>query len=124
MHEDLDNVLEAITSIKRNGAALKGNIETREHSKYFQSRNVELRLRLDLFANIIHCKSHPGVATRHKNIDCYIIRQNTEGEYSCMEHENVTGVVESLKVVTRKRTEQIVSLEFIYLLILKQNNRI
>ncbi|CAG2105301.1 unnamed protein product [Medioppia subpectinata] len=111
-HEDHENMFEAITSIKRNGAALKGNIETREHSKHFLSRNVELRLRLNLYANVIHCQSQSGVHTRHKDIDIYLIRQNTEGEYSCLEHESVNGVVESLKIVTRQRTEQIARYAF------------
>lgn len=42
---------------------------------------------LDLFANVMHCQSLPGVQTRHKNIDIMIIRENTEGEYSSLEHE-------------------------------------
>ncbi|KAJ6215973.1 hypothetical protein RDWZM_010473 [Blomia tropicalis] len=114
MHEDHENMNEAITSILRNGAAIKGNIETREHSKFFLSRNVELRLRLDLFVNVIHCKSQPGLITRHKDIDIVLIRQNTEGEYSCLEHESVSGVVESLKIVTREKTEQVARYAFDY----------
>ncbi|KAI7693655.1 hypothetical protein SSS_09209 [Sarcoptes scabiei] len=113
-HEDPETMNEAITSILRNGAAIKGNIETREHSKYFLSRNVELRLRLNLFVNIVHCKSHPGICTRHKDIDIVLIRQNTEGEYSCLEHESVNGVVESLKIVTREKTEQVARYAFDY----------
>ena len=45
------------------------------------------RVGLDLFANVIHCKSLPGLRTRHDNIDIIIIRENTEGEYSSLEHE-------------------------------------
>ena len=41
-----------------------------------------------------------------------LIRQNTEGEYSCLEHESVTGVVETLKIVTRQRSEQIARYAF------------
>ena len=113
-NEDPENMIEAITSILRNGAAIKGNIETREHSKYFLSRNVELRLRLNLFVNVVHCKSNPGIKTRHKDIDIVLIRQNTEGEYSCLEHESVDGVVESLKIVTREKTEQVARYAFDY----------
>ncbi len=43
--------------------------------------------RLDLFANVIRCKSHPVVPTRHSDIDILVIRENTEGEYSSLEHE-------------------------------------
>ncbi|WAR25223.1 IDH3G-like protein, partial [Mya arenaria] len=35
---------------------------------------------LELFASIVKCKSMPGVATRHGNIDMVLIRENTEGE--------------------------------------------
>lgn len=120
MHENIEHVDHAITAVKRNGVALKGNIETRQHGKGFRSRNVELRLKLDLFANVVHCKSQPGINTRHKNIDVVIIRQNTEGEYSCMEHENVKGVVESLKIITREKSEQIARYAFEWA---RRNNR-
>lgn len=113
-HESRENIEEAITAVKRNGVALKGNIETREHSKHFRSRNVVLRLNLDLFANVIHCKSQPGIPTRHKDIDIVLIRQNTEGEYSCLEHEGVKGIVESLKIITRAKSEKIVRYAFEY----------
>jgi len=97
----------AITSIKRNGVGLKGNIETRENRPGTMSRNVELRNQLDLFAYILHCKSFPGVHTRHSNVDIMIVRQNTEGEYQMLEHENAPGVVESLKIVTRDNSERL-----------------
>jgi isocitrate dehydrogenase (NAD+) len=35
------------------------------------------------------------------------MRQNTEGEYAMLEHESVSGVVESLKIVTEKSTERL-----------------
>ncbi|KAM7281875.1 isocitrate dehydrogenase [NAD] subunit gamma, mitochondrial [Ixodes scapularis] len=119
-HDDLDNVDEAIIAIKRNGVALKGNIETRHNSPNAKSRNVELRLRLGLFVNVIHCKSFPGVHTRHQGIDIVLIRQNTEGEYSCAEHESVPGVVESLKLITRKKSEEIARYAFEFA---RQNGR-
>lgn len=120
MNENTEKVEEAITSIKRNGIALKGNIETREHSKYFKSRNVELRTRLNLYANVVHIQSQPGIRTRHKDIDLVLIRQNTEGEYSSLEHESAPGVVECLKVVTRNKCDQIARYAFNFAI---QNNR-
>lgn len=33
-----------------------------------------------------------------KGIDIVLIRENTEGEYSGLEHEAVPGIVESIKV--------------------------
>lgn len=46
-----------------------------------------LRRKLDLFANVVHVKSLPGYKTRHNNLDLVIIREQTEGEYSSLEHE-------------------------------------
>ena len=39
-----------------------------------------------------------GVARRYDDVNLITIRENTEGEYSGLEHEVVPGVVESLKV--------------------------
>ncbi|XP_046895628.1 isocitrate dehydrogenase [NAD] subunit gamma, mitochondrial [Hypomesus transpacificus] len=108
--EDIDN---AITAIRRNGVALKGNIETNHTMPpAHKSRNNLLRTSLDLYANVMHCQSLPGVQTRHKNIDIMIIRENTEGEYSSLEHESVSGVVECLKIITRNNSLRIAEYAF------------
>jgi len=39
-----------------------------------------MRNELDLYVNVLKCKSQPGIKTRHDNIDVVAIRQNTEGE--------------------------------------------
>lgn len=64
-----------------------GNIETKSESAEVISRNVAIRNELDLYVNVLHCKSYPGVSARQKDIDIVIIRQNTEGEYAMLEHE-------------------------------------
>ncbi|XP_063219905.1 isocitrate dehydrogenase [NAD] subunit gamma, mitochondrial-like [Bacillus rossius redtenbacheri] len=110
-NEDLDY---AITTIRRNGVAIKGNIETGSMSRSVISRNVALRNELDLYVNVLHCKSYSGVQTRQKDIDILIIRQNTEGEYAMLEHESVTGVVESMKVVTQENSERVARYAFEY----------
>ncbi|KAF5283438.1 hypothetical protein FQA39_LY04814 [Lamprigera yunnana] len=118
---DETNDLEyAITSIKRNGVAIKGNIETRSESTGVQSRNVAIRNELDLFVNVLHCHSYPHVKARQSNIDVLIIRQNTEGEYAMLEHESVSGVVESMKVVTKSNSERVARFAFEFA---KKNNR-
>ncbi|XP_032377563.1 isocitrate dehydrogenase [NAD] subunit gamma, mitochondrial isoform X1 [Etheostoma spectabile] len=60
----------------------------------------------------MHCQSLPGVRTRHRNIDIMIIRENTEGEYSSLEHENVPGVVECLKIITKTKSLRIADYAF------------
>jgi len=105
--DDYHDLVNAISSVKRNGCAIKGNIETQLNRPDIKSRNVEMRNELDLFVNRVHCKSHPGVRTRHEDIDIVLMRQNTEGEYAMLEHENVPGVVESLKIVTEPHCERL-----------------
>uniref|UniRef100_A0A1B6CXN1 Isopropylmalate dehydrogenase-like domain-containing protein n=2 Tax=Clastoptera arizonana TaxID=38151 RepID=A0A1B6CXN1_9HEMI len=102
-----DDLEYAITSIKRNGVAIKGNVETGSLDTNVISRNVALRNELDLFVNVLNCKSYSGVTARQKDIDIIIIRQNTEGEYAMLEHESVSGVVESMKIVTEDNSERL-----------------
>jgi len=111
-----DTCFEALTAIKRNGVAIKGNIETKlDMLEYNQkSPNVYLRTQLDLFANVIKVKSIPAVPTRHNNIDIRIIRENTEGEYSNLEHESVPGVVETYKIITAEKSTRIANFAFQY----------
>lgn len=48
---------------------------------------AHFRRELDLFANVVRVRSLPGYPTRHNNLDFVIIREQTEGEYSALEHE-------------------------------------
>ena len=66
-----------------------------------------MRQQLDIYASVVLCKSLPGFPTRHSNVDFAIIRENTEGEYSGLEHQSYPGVVENLKVSTRAKAERI-----------------
>ncbi|XP_041347775.1 isocitrate dehydrogenase [NAD] subunit gamma, mitochondrial-like isoform X3 [Gigantopelta aegis] len=109
--EDLKN---ALMSVRRNGVAIKGNIETKFDDPTFSSMNVALRIDLNLFASVVWCKSFPGVKTKHKDLDIILIRENTEGEYSNLEHENVPGVVESLKIITEPKSTRIARYAFKY----------
>jgi isocitrate dehydrogenase (NAD+) len=65
--------------------------------KGFRSLNLTLRKELDLYANVRPCFSIPGYKTRYDGVNLVTVRENTEGEYSGLEHEVVPGVVESLK---------------------------
>ncbi|NWR40059.1 IDH3B dehydrogenase, partial [Tachuris rubrigastra] len=72
------------------------------------------RRKLDLFANVVHVKSLPGYQTRHNNLDLVIIREQTEGEYSSLEHESAKGVIECLKIITRAKSQRIAKFAFDY----------
>jgi isocitrate dehydrogenase (NAD+) len=45
------------------------------------------RTKLDLWSNVVWCKTLQGVKTRLADVDVVLIRENTEGEYSSLEHE-------------------------------------
>ena len=47
-------------------------------------------------------------------VDLITIRENTEGEYSGLEHEVVLGVVENLKIISRLACENITNYAFEY----------
>ncbi|KAI0278892.1 hypothetical protein BGY98DRAFT_972024 [Russula aff. rugulosa BPL654] len=98
---------QAMESLKRNKVGLKGILFTPISKSGHISWNVAMRQQLDIYASVVLCKSLPGVPTRHSDVDFAIIRENTEGEYSGLEHQSYPGVVESLKVSTRAKAERI-----------------
>lgn len=110
---------ELVESIERNKVALKGPITT-PIGGGFSSINVELRKRFELFANFRPIRNLPHVPTRYPDVDLIIIRENTEGLYSGIEHEVVPGVVESLKIMTEKACTRISKFAFEYA---RNNNR-
>ena len=105
-----DHVLE---SIRRNKVALKGPIET-QVGKGFRSVNVQLRQELDLYANLRPSRSLPSIPSRFENVDIIVVRENTEGLYSGLEHVVIPGVVESLKIITEKGSTRIAKFAFDY----------
>ncbi|XP_023003904.1 isocitrate dehydrogenase [NAD] regulatory subunit 1, mitochondrial isoform X2 [Cucurbita maxima] len=116
VHGDMKKVpQEVMDSIKRNKVCLKGGLVTPVGGGV-SSLNVQLRKELDLYASLVDCFNLPGLPTRHENVDIVVIRENTEGEYSGLEHEVVPGVVESLKFCSERIAKY--AFEYAYL-----NNR-
>ncbi|EHA56124.1 isocitrate dehydrogenase (NAD(+)) idh1 [Pyricularia oryzae] len=111
---------ESVASLRRNKLGLKGILHTPISRSGHQSFNVAMRQELDIYASISLIKNIPGYETRHKDVDLCIIRENTEGEYSGLEHQSVPGVVESLKIITRAKSERISKFAFSFAL---ANNR-
>lgn len=104
---------ENLDSVLKHKVGLKGPMAT-PIGKGFRSLNLTLRKELDLYANVRPCFSIPGYPTRYDNVNLVTIRENTEGEYSGLEHEVVPGVVESLKVITRKASLRVAEYAFKY----------
>ncbi len=104
---------ELIESIERTKVGLKGPVTT-PIGGGFSSINVALRKKFELFANFRPIRSLPGVPSRYQGIDLIVVRENTEGLYSGIEHEVVPGVVESLKIITEKASTRIARFAFEY----------
>ncbi|KAJ3410658.1 NAD-dependent isocitrate dehydrogenase [Chytridiales sp. JEL 0842] len=104
---------EALHSINRNKVALKGPLET-PIGKGHVSLNLTLRRTFDLFANVRPCKSIVGYKTPFDDVDTVLIRENTEGEYSGIEHVVVPGVVQSIKLITEEASRRCAEYAFEY----------
>lgn len=107
-----DHVVE---SLQRTRLGLKGPVAT-PVAGGFQSVNVALRKRFNLFANFRPVIQIPGIPSRYQEekIDIIIFRENTEDLYSGLEQEIVEGVVTGLKVITRTASERIARKAFEY----------
>ncbi len=103
-----------LDSITRNKVALKGPITT-PVGKGFKSVNVQLRQKLDLYANVRPCKSLPGLKTPFENVDLMLFRENTEGLYSGIEtYDERLGIADATARVTRTGSERIIRFCFDY----------
>jgi isocitrate dehydrogenase (NAD+) len=109
----------AIESVLRNKIGLKGPLAT-PIGKGHRSLNLEIRKVFSLYANVRPCRSIQGYKTLYDDVDIVTIRENTEGEYSGIEHEIVTGVVQSIKLITEPASRRVAEYAFEYA---KANNR-
>jgi len=67
-------------------------------------------------------RSFAGVETRYSGVDLVVIRENTQGLYSGVEHyiDDERTAAESISIITRKGSERIIEYAFNYV---KQNKR-
>jgi len=111
---------DVIDSIHSTQVALKGPVTTPVGGG-FTSVNVQLRQRLELYANVRPCVTLPGLETPFEDTDLIIFRENTEGLYSGIEHyDERLQVADSIARVTKKGSERIIRFCFEYA---KQNGR-
>uniref|UniRef100_A0A183EFN2 isocitrate dehydrogenase (NAD(+)) n=1 Tax=Gongylonema pulchrum TaxID=637853 RepID=A0A183EFN2_9BILA len=96
-----------------NRIGLKGPLAT-PIGKGHRSLNLAVRKEFKLFANVRPCRSLAGHKTLYDNVDIVTIRENTEGEYSGIEHEIVSGVVQSIKLITEEASRRIAKYAFDY----------
>jgi isocitrate dehydrogenase (NAD+) len=104
-----------LESIARTGVALKGPLETQMGSGY-RSVNVALRMRFDLFANVRPARTLIPNG-RYSNVDIILVRENTEGLYSGIEHYVKIGnddhaAAESVAIITRAGADRVIRFAF------------
>ncbi len=104
-----------LDSIKKNKIVLKGPLTT-PIGKGFRSVNVALRREFDLYFNLRPAKSYDGVRSLYHNLDMIIVRENTEGLYSGLEHyiDSHKSAAEMIGIITRAGSERIVRAAFEY----------
>merc|ERR1719153_1168767 len=103
----------AIASVNKNQIGLKGPLMT-PVGKGHRSLNLAIRKEFSLYANVRPCRSIEGYETLYKDVDVVTIRENTEGEYSGIEHEIVDGVVQSIKLITEQASRRVAEFAFEY----------
>jgi len=106
-------------SVDRNKVGLKGPLRTPIGAGH-PSMNLMLRKTFGLYANVRPCISIEGFPTAYKDVNLVTIRENTEGEYSGIEHEIVPGVVQSIKLITEEASRKVATYAFEYA---RNNNR-
>lgn len=75
---------------------------------------VNICREFNLYANVRPCRSLEGYKTLYDDVDVITIRENTEGEYSGIEHEIVEGVVQSIKLITEEASRRVAEFAFQY----------
>lgn len=110
---------DTVDTIYKHKIALKGPLAT-PVGKGHQSLNLTLRRTFNLFANVRPCKSIAGYKTPYDDVNTVLIRENTEGEYSGIEHTVIPGVVQSIKLITADASERVCEYAFEYA---KANNK-
>ncbi|XP_069758964.1 isocitrate dehydrogenase [NAD] subunit alpha, mitochondrial isoform X1 [Narcine bancroftii] len=110
---------EAKESMDANKMGLKGPLKTPIAAGH-PSMNLLLRKTFDLYANVRPCVSIEGFKTPYNDVNLVTIRENTEGEYSGIEHVIVDGVVQSIKLITEDASRRIAEFAFEYS---RNNNR-
>jgi len=100
-------------SMDRTRCGLKGPLGTPIGAGH-PSMNLMLRKTFSLYANVRPCVSLEGFPTAYKDVNLVTIRENTEGEYSGIEHEIVPGVVQSIKLITEEASRNVAKFAFEY----------
>lgn len=111
-----------INSLKACDAGILGPVSTHVYQGYdpnMVNPSGVLRTTFDLYANIRPAKNYHGVASKYRDVDLVVVRENTEGMYADRnlyfnqgEFMPDPNTVLSLRVVTRKASERLAKVGF------------
>ena len=104
---------QTLESIQRTRLCLKGPLATPTGGGY-ASVNVALRREFDLYANVRPARTFAGLSTRYDKVDLVVVRENTQGEYSGIEHyiDPTRSAAEAISIITRFGCDRIVRFAF------------
>lgn len=88
----------------------EGRIQKRSHP----SITIALRKELGLFVNVRPIKNYPGVASRYRDIDLVIFRENSEDLYIGVERMVDADTAEAIKIISRGASERVARFAFDY----------
>ncbi|CAN5293883.1 isocitrate/isopropylmalate family dehydrogenase [soil metagenome] len=105
---------ETLASIRENRIVLKGPLTTPVGSG-FRSVNVAIRQEFVLYANVRPAKTLVS-GGRYSGVDLVIVRENTEGLYTGIEHyvDARKNAAESITIVTREASRRVIDYAFRY----------
>jgi len=101
---------EAMETIRRSDAVLKGPIATPAGPGTYRSVNVMLRQELGLFANVRYFEHYEGISLVG-DFDVVLYRENTEGLYRGLEFR-VGDAALGIRVINREGSERILRAAF------------
>ena len=106
---------DTLQSIRNNGVALKAPLMTPVGGGY-KSVNVTARQELDLYANVRPVKAFHGVASRYPECDLVVVRENTQGLYSGVEHyiDAKKQAAQAVSYISRDASERVIRFAFEY----------
>ena len=110
-----------LESIQQTRLCLKGPLATPIGGGY-ASVNVALRREFDLYANVRPARTFAGLPNRYDKVDLVVVRENTQGEYTGIEHyiDPTRNAAEAISIITRHGCDRIVRFAFEYA---RANNR-
>jgi len=102
-----------LASIRANRLCLKGPLATPIGGGY-RSVNVALRQEFDLYANLRPARVYQGLPNRYEKVDLFVVRENTQGEYSGIEHyiDPTRSAAEAISIITRHGSDRIIRFAF------------